>query len=293
MAVTVPAFINPGSGNAAEARAALEAAGGVEIRETEPADLAKAVEKAVRAGANRIIVAGGDGTVAAAAGVLAGTDVSLGILPAGTLNHLAKDLSIPLDLAEAAKLAVGGKVITIDVGRAGERVFLNTSSIGAYVLFVRTRERLERRLGYWLSSLVAAVRIAFRLRRFRVELELDGARRDYRTPLIFIGIGEREVKLPHLGGRVENGKRGLHVLIVESANSARLMALAFAAAARGLEKARRSPALDAMLVDECRIELPFASARISVDGEIIEVKGPLEYSIWRDALHVVVPRAPA
>ena len=291
--MTIPAFINPGAGNAADARKALEGAGGIDIRETDPADLIEAVRKAVSQGATRIIVAGGDGTVAAAASVVAGSEVSLGILPAGTLNHLAKDLHIPLDLAEAARVAVGGTVTTVDVGRAGDRIFLNTSSVGAYVLFVRTRERLERRLGYWLASLVAAIRIAFRLRRFRVELDLEGTRREYGTPLIFIGIGERELKLPHLGGRVENGERGLHVLIVESGNSARLLALAFAAAARGLRSAARSPALDAHLVDRCRIDLPFSTARISLDGEIIEVNGPVDYSIWRDALHVVVPGAPA
>jgi diacylglycerol kinase family enzyme len=83
------------------------------------------------------------------------------------------------------------------------------------------------------------------------------------------------------------------VLIVESGSSARILALAFAAAARGLKSAARGPALDAMLVEHCRIELPFPTARVSVDGEIITITEPLEYSIWRDALRVVVPSAPA
>lgn len=289
--MTIPAFINPAAGNAADAREALQAAGGIEIRETDPAGLSKAIAEAVRGGASRIIVAGGDGTIAAAAAVIAGTGVSLGILPAGTLNHLAKDLHIPLDLTEAAQVAVAGEVVTIDVGRAGERIFLNTSSLGAYVVFVRARERLEPRLGYWLASLAASVRIMFRLARFGVELDAEGARRRYRTPLIFVGIGERELKLPRLGGRVEGGKRGLHVIIVESRTGARLLALAFAAAARGLKSVARGPTLDAILVERCRIELPFSTTRIAVDGEIIEVRGPLEYTLWRDALRVVVPSA--
>lgn len=289
--MTIPAFVNPAAGNAAEARAALAAAGGIEIRETHPADLSKAIAAAVREGASRIIVSGGDGTIATAAGVIAGTDVTLGILPAGTLNHLAKDLGIPRDLGEAARVAVSGEVIAIDVGRAGERVFVNTSSLGAYVLFVRTRERLEPRLGYWLASLIASIRIMFRLGWFWVELEVEGVRRRYRTPLVFVGIGERELKLPRLGGRVEGGKRGLQIIVVESRSAARLLALAFAAVARGLESVSRGPALDALLVERCRIELPFATARIAVDGEIIEVRGPLEYSLWRDALRVVVPPA--
>ena len=285
----IPAFINPAAGNAKEARDALHAAGDIEVREVDPAGLAAAIRVAVREGARRIIVAGGDGTIAAAAGVVAGTDVAIGILPAGTLNHLAKDIGIPLDLAEAARVAVRGAETTIDVGRAGDRIFLNTSSVGAYVLFVRIRERLEPRLGYWLASLAASVRLMFRVRRVWVELEVDGERRRYRTPLIFIGVGEREVKAPKLGGRVEHGKRGLHVIVVQSRSGARLLALAFAAVARGLRSVADGPTLDEAVVDTCRIELPFAVVRIAVDGEIIEVHGPIEYTIWRDALRVVVP----
>ena len=289
--MSIPAFINPAAGNAAEARDALQRAGGVEIREVEPAGLSKAIAAAVREGASRIIVAGGDGSIAAAAGVIAGTEVSLGILPAGTLNHLAKDLGIPLDLADAAQVAVSGDITTIDVARAGERIFINTSSLGAYVAYVRTRERLERRLGYWLASLIASVRIMFGLRPFRVELEVEGARRDYRTPLVFIGVGERELKVPRVGGRVEGGRRGLHIIVVEGRTGARLLAVALAAAARGLKSVSRGPALDAFLVDRCRIELPVSRANIGVDGEIVAAQGAIDYTLWRDALHVVVPAA--
>jgi diacylglycerol kinase family enzyme len=285
----IPAFINPLAGNAAEAREALERAGGIEVRETEPPGLSDAIARAVRDGAERIIVAGGDGSVATAAGVIAGTEVVLGILPAGTLNHLAKDLDIPLDLAEAARVAVAGRVRTIDVGRAGDRVFINTGSLGAYVLYVRIRERLEPRLGYWLASLVASVRLLLRLRLFGVQLEVDGRRQTHRTPLIFIGVGERELKVPRLGGRVKGGRRGLHVIVVENRTGARLLALALAAAARGLRTVARGPALDATLVDQCRIELPFATARVALDGEVIEIRGPLECTLWRDAVRVVVP----
>ncbi len=289
--MTIPAFINPGAGNADEASAALEAAGGIEVRKTEPANLSEAITRALDGGARRIIIAGGDGSVAGAASVVAGTDVSLGIVPAGTLNHLAKDLGIPLDLEEAARLAVAGDVITVDVARAGERLFINTSSLGAYVVFVRTRERLEPRLGYWIASFVASVRLLFTLRLFTVEIEVEGEKRRYRTPLVFVGVGERELKLPKVGGRVEGGGRGLHVLIVQGRTGARLFALALAAAARGLESVSRGPSIDAFLVDRCSIELPRRTGRIAVDGEIVEVQGRVEYALWRDALRVVAPPA--
>lgn len=289
--MTTRAFVNPGAGKASDVRTALDATGGIEVSETEPADLAREITAAIADGAERIVVAGGDGSVAAAAGVLAGTSIVLGIVPAGTLNHLAKDLRIPLDLGEAAALAATTDATTVDVARAGERIFINTSSLGAYVVFVRTRERLEPRLGYWLASLVASMRLLFTLRLFTVELEVEGAKRRYRTPLVFIGVGEREVKLPKLGGRVEGGARGLHVIVVSGRTGARLFALALAAAARGLDSVARGPALDAFLVERCTIELPAHRSRIAVDGEIIEARGTIEYTLWRDALHVAVPQA--
>jgi hypothetical protein len=43
-------------------------------------------------------------------------------------------------------------------------------------------------------------------------------------------------------------------------------------------------------VDECLVRLPFASGRVALDGEITDATGPIEYSLERNALQVVVPR---
>ncbi len=73
---------------------------------------------ALEQGATLVIAAGGDGTVRAVAGVLAGTDVPLGLLPMGTGNLLARNLSIPLnDVAGALEVAVSGQTVPIDVAR--------------------------------------------------------------------------------------------------------------------------------------------------------------------------------
>src|SRR5438034_8696549 len=51
-----------------------------------------------------LVVGGGDGTISAAASVLAGTDTMLGILPLGTLNHFARDLGLPTEIEGAVEL---------------------------------------------------------------------------------------------------------------------------------------------------------------------------------------------
>ena len=284
----IPAFVNPQAGNADAARAALNVVGGFDIREVPPDTLAAKVGEAIQQGARRVLVAGGDGSLASAATSLAGTGAELAILPCGTLNHLAKDVGIPLDLEAAARVARDGDTIPIDAATVNDRLFLNTSSVGAYVTFVRARERLEKRFGYHIASFIAGVRLLFALPTFRVKLQVEGIAREYLTPLVFIGVGERELKLPALGARVPHGAPGLHVMVIRQRSGARTLALAFAAAARGVEAVARTPALDSFLIESCRIEP--RTHRAAVDGELVKVEPPLEYRHLAGCLRVVVPR---
>ena len=286
----IPAFVNRGSGSFEKARDALASSGRFDLHEVEPTKLESEIKQAVVAGAKRILIAGGDGSICAAAQVVTGSDVELAIVPGGTLNHFASDHGIPLDPDEAVKVATGAKTTTVDVGFAGERVFLNTSSIGAYVTFVGMRDRLEQRFGYRLASLIAMSRILAILPSVNVDLDVEGELKHYRTPLVFIGVGERELKLPQLGNRVKNGKRGLHIFVVRSRKHARLLVIAFEAVARGVKTVRREPELDAYLVNGCvAADLRRGMATIAFDGETETMETPLSYRIERDALKIVIP----
>jgi diacylglycerol kinase family enzyme len=284
----IPAFINAQSGTADAVREALAGQDAFDVREVEPSKLQSALETAVTEGATRILVAGGDGTIATAASALLPTKVELAILPGGTLNHFARDLGISTELPDALATATGGTCRGVDVATVNGKVFLNTSSVGAYVHFVRLREYLEPRFGYRVASAIAAFRLLFTMRRIAVELEIDGQKRIYRTPLVFIGVGEREVQLPTLGNRVPDGKRGLHVLAVRSRSTARLLAIALNAVARGVKTAAQSPELDSFVVERCTITRKHASM-VSIDGELIPEAATLEYALERDALRVVCP----
>jgi len=240
-------------------------------------------------GARRLLVAGGDGSIGSAANVIAGTRAELAILPCGTLNHLAKDLSLPLALEDAARVALNGCVTSVNAAVVNDRLFLNTSSVGAYITFVRARERLEGRLGYHIASFVAATRLLFRMPTFRVTLRVEDedVDRNYITPLVFIGVGERELRLPSLGARVPNGKSGLHVMVVRRRSGARALAAGLAAAARGVKAIARTPAVDAFLVESCSIES--RTTRLSLDGELVSLTPPFEYRHVPAHLRVVVP----
>jgi len=283
----VKAFLNSRCGNADAAREALTKAG-FEMEAVEPAEMESRLKEAIDHGAKRILVAGGDGTIATAAALVAKKDIELAILPGGTLNHFAKDHGIPTDLGKAALAAKGDHVVRADIGYLNDCAFLNTSSLGAYVTFVRERDRLEKRFGYSIASVIAFVKMMAEIRTFSVTLEVEGQKKTYRTSLVFIGVGERELKAPILGNRVKNGKRGLHVMIVRGRKRARLVALALAGIAKGRQEAEKLPEFDDFVVDSCRIDLTRATATIGLDGELKRFNTPLDYHVERDALRLVV-----
>ena len=286
-AARLKAFLNAKCGNAEAAREAIEKAG-FELDSLQPQEIERHIEQAIKSGTKRVVVAGGDGTIATAAALVARTDVELAILPGGTLNHFAKDHNIPTDLDEAALVASGGEMVGADIGYVNDCVFLNTSSIGAYVTFVRDREHLERYVGYRIASFLALIQTWSRLRTFNVTLEVEGEKKTYSSSMVFIGVGERELKMPTLGNRVKNGKRGLHVMIVRGGKRARLFAVALAGIAKGTEEAEKLPEFDDFLVESCRIDLTRSPALIGLDGELKQMSTPLDYRIDRDALRLVV-----
>jgi len=287
-ALRIPAFVNPESGTSEGARGALERTGLFDIYEVPPQQLRDRLIEAIEQKPARILIAGGDGTIRTAVEAVAATGVELAVLPSGTLNHFAKDHGIPIDLDEAARNATDGTVISADVGRVGEHLFHGTSSIGAYVIFMQVRERLEPTFGYRISSFLALIWTFFRMPTIAVGVEIDGKQQIYRTPILFVAVGERELQVPTLGGRVPGGKRGLHVMVVHGRRRARFFLLALDAFANGIREASRSPELDAFLVESCSITMRRKRVRISFDGEAQYTTAPLEYRLERDILRVVV-----
>jgi diacylglycerol kinase family enzyme len=261
---------------------------GFDLDAVKPDELESHLKAAIDHGTKRILVAGGDGTIATAASLVAKTKIELAILPGGTLNHFAKDHDIPTDLGKAALVAGDGRVIGADIGYVNDCVFLNTCSLGAYVTYVRERERLEKRFGYSVASAIAFAKMFSELRTFTVSLEVQGEKKTYRSSLVFIGVGERELQLPSLGSRVKKGRRGLHVMIVRGRKRARLFAIAIAGIAKGTEKAGMLPEFEDFVVDSCRIDLNRSTATIGLDGELKRLDTPLDFHVERDAINLVV-----
>ena len=249
-------------------------------------------EQAARAAEQCDIVAalGGDGTVNAVAAALAGTSTPLLVLPAGTLNHFARDLGVPSDPLEGARLVRDGAPRRVDVAEVNGRVFVNNSSIGAYPLAVTLREQLQDRgaAGKWSAMVRASLRTFRRFPTLRVRIDGDDGAVDLETSFVFVGnnaYGGDGVAASQRAG-LDGGRLG--VITAETTTRREAMRIALQAALGRLDDApgiwRGEPA-------EATVETAVASLLVSLDGEVVRLETPLRYRSRPGALVVIAPAA--
>jgi diacylglycerol kinase family enzyme len=247
----------------------------------------QAAEKCVAEGYKIIAAAGGDGTLNAVASKLLNTDASLGILPMGTFNHLAKDLGIPLALNEAISLLSSGRIKIIDAAEVNGKIFLNNSSIGLYPKLVRYRKEQQRAGWNKGLALVLALWAMIRLYSFtNVEINVDGERRLYSTPFVFVGNNQYEIEGLNIGSRKRLNQGKLCILITHRPNRRALLNLAWHALWGTLRQQRD---FDEYLITDATINTQRQFLRVAVDGETVTLATPLKYKIITASLRVVAP----
>jgi diacylglycerol kinase (ATP) len=130
--------------------------------------------QAIDAGAERVLVCGGDGTVAASAGALAGTGVPMALIPTGTGNLLARNLGVPLDVPTALDQALGANARPIDLLQASDgRRFAVMAGLGFDAALIRdTDEEAKKRYG-WAAYISGGARALRNTRRACYEVRID------------------------------------------------------------------------------------------------------------------------
>lgn len=243
-------LVNPRSGSA-DAGSLLRAAAalGVEARVLGPADDPAGVARASDAGV--LGAAGGDGTLGAVAAVAVERDVPFFCVPVGTRNHFARDAGYDVDDPESALAVVGGgRERRVDVGYAGERLFLNNVSLGVYAHFVHRRERALAML---------------RRRRFETVL-VDGA--PVTAPVVLVANNGYRLELRSLGARERLDEGLLHLYV-----------------AHGILRM----SWDERTTERVTLGGP-PRLRGAIDGEPVELETPVELRIAPRALRLLVPR---
>lgn len=283
-------LVNKSKGaDACERIAAALAQAGVtgEVEPLEGDELGARAAAAVKAGARLVIAGGGDGTVSAVAGALVGSDTALGILPLGTLNHLARDLGIPFDLDDAARLIAAGRQRRIDTATLSGRTFVNNSAVGLYPLMVADREAQEDRLGRSkkLAMLVASLRTLVRFHHHRLTLtinEADTATLD--TALLFVGNNEYQIAFPSPGQRSTLDDGRLCVVAMRRQGRLALMATLLRAL---VGRSREADLIHFDDVTHLTVHSSRSMLTVSLDGETLRLNPPLDYRIHPAALAVI------
>lgn len=253
-------------------------------------ELLRMARHSAQSSAPIIVAGGGDGTVSAVAAAVAGTDKTLGVLPLGTLNHFAKDLRIPLDLAAAVRNLATGRIAHVDVGEVNGHVFINNSSLGIYPKLVRMRERKQRQgMSKWPAFIIALITVMRRYPLVAVRLLTDDQRLVGRTPFVFVGNNEYETSSFRMGGRscLDAGHLSVYTAPVRGRfELIRLFIKAF------LGMIRDSDNFDRLCAPEVWVETRRRRMRIALDGEVRRLRTPLHYRVRPGALRVIVPDEP-
>ena len=253
------------------------------------AELAGTLDRVAADGHDLVVVGGGDGTVSFAAGRLAGTRIVLGVLPLGTANDLARTLEIPSNLDAACAALADGKVVDIDLGRSNGQPFLNVASVGLSVGVTESLSpRLKRRLGP-LAYGVAAVRAYAKHKPFRARLEFPEGDHEVLEleDMLQVAVGNGR---HYGGGNAVSPTAGIddHTLDIYAIPGAPLRE--HVRIARLLKDGSFVERDGVYHLTTQRVRLVTEPPMpVNLDGEIATVT-PADFTVDRNAVHVVVPR---
>lgn len=258
------------------------------IAEVEGGDVGKRARQAIEQGVELIIAAGGDGTVSAVAGALAGTKSILAVLPLGTLNHFARDIGMPSDLDEACRALAKASPQPVDLAELNGRTFINNSAIGLYPMMVLDREAQQQRLGRSkrLAMIFAAMRTVARFRHHRLSLTVNNRKARIDTPLLFVGNNEYRLDLGGPGKRQSLRAGRLCVYVLRQHGRLGLVAAAIRALAG---RTRADDMVQLEDVQQLRVESHRSQLAVSLDGEVYQQSPPLDYRILPKAVLVLTP----
>ena len=243
---------------------------------------------------SRLIIGGGDGTLASAAALAAGTPVALGILPLGTMNLVAQTIGMDADLATALRQLRDAEARPVDAGRANGRLFLHHVSFGLQPRMVRIREKLgySSRLTKILAAARATLAVLRTRRSLRLGLAIDGEQVEIRTPGLIISNNAYENAMMLKQARLDGGVLGLYAL-------APMSLLAFLRLAFDVLRGRWQDNVNVKEMRGRRVRLTRhrrlrrhgRSIKATLDGELTLFDLPLTVESQPAALNMLLPRA--
>ena len=265
-------------------------AAGFDIVPIPPGTLPERLESAHASGADIVVIAGGDGTIACAAQHLSNAGAPLGIIPAGTMNLLAKDLFIPTgDPQEAVAILRNGTPRAIDTGDLNGHVFLCAAMFGAPARIGHHREEGRRRgngIAGWLHFIRASLRSILRHRPLHLTMTMDDVPHTVQTSSLTVTVNPLNDATAAMFGRASLDAGTLCAYIVRHHSILDLLRLAFNMLRGHISTDRSITLLQGRTL---RIETKSAALRVLLDGEEHLLRCPLRATIMPGSLRVIAP----
>jgi YegS/Rv2252/BmrU family lipid kinase len=236
------------------------------------------------AGAEAVVVAGGDGSLNAAAAALVKTGLPLGILPTGTANDLARTLGLPLNLEAAVDVILAGEQREIDIGEVNGHLFFNVASLGLSADLARDLSRDAKRRFGRLSYALIAIKVLMKARPFRAAIVASGRAVRVKTLQIAVGNGRYYgggLAVEHTA-EIDDSHLDLYSLELGRVWKLALMLKDFRLGRHGLWRAVRAARGTSF---EIRARTP---RPINADGELVTFT-PARFSVRPKAVRVFAP----
>lgn len=236
-----------------------------------------------------VVAAGGDGTVNTVAMLCHRHEVPLGIIPLGTFNYFARDLHIPLELDAAVEVVLGGSLKKVSAGFIHDRIFLNNASFGLYTTIIRKREQDKSRFGrYKIIAILSAIQCLFRPHRpLSIRIGTDENIVHRKTDMVF--VGNNTAQLENLGLKVADCTRENKLAVIIT-KPLRRMQTGHLLIWGTLKNLTRDSLLEEFCAEEFEVELNRPSLDVAIDGEIVRLPTPFQFTIKKAALSVLVPK---
>ncbi|HYH18816.1 MAG TPA: diacylglycerol kinase family protein [Azospirillum sp.] len=263
----------------------------VEVHSARAEGCADAIRNAASSDAETVVVGGGDGTILSAVNAVMPTGKTLGVLPLGTMNLLARDLGTPLDLDAAVHAVAQGGVRPMDVAEVNGEVFLNASILGFYPRVVQEREEQRRRHGLrkWPAMALALVKAVHDFPLLDVHLDIGDGPRRVRTPVLAVSNNPYDEGWGPVVRRsvLDSGTLGIYV-----ARHRSKWGLVRLLAGMALGTWQQDGELETLHATTLTVDSRRRHLRVANDGEVRRLTPPLVYRIRPKALKMLYPRPP-
>lgn len=251
---------------------------------------------------NLIIVIGGDGTINEVVNGLVGLPIPVGFVQAGSGNDFARALKIPQDLKKALKVAIQGKLKTVDLGKVNDRVFVNVFGVGFDARVAQYAENLKKRwhvLPNTFLYLIALLReLLFKLKYPNLEVKISQEKNLFRdiggkVTLVSVANGPTCGGIFRLAPQADLRDGFLDICLVKKASRMRILINIFRAI-KGthleLPEVRKNsdgklPKAKSLIISS----LENQNLICQMDGEILPPEKEYRITVLPKALKVIVP----